>query len=99
MTYMTKTLAAAVVFGGAATGLAYADRDDARRIQEASITLVEAIQAAEAHQGGKAFDAQIEDDSFSPEFEVTILADGRIFDVRVDAKTGDVIGSREDLDD
>ncbi|KCZ55084.1 hypothetical protein HY29_02415 [Hyphomonas beringensis] len=99
MEHMKKTLAAAVVLGGAATGFAHADREDARAMEAAKITLIEAIQAAETHQGGKAFEAQIEDDSFTPEYEVNILADGKVYDVRVNAETGDVIGSREDLDD
>ena len=44
------------------------------------------VEAVEGATQGKAFDAQIEDDSFSPEFEVSVVADGKIYDVIVNAK-------------
>ncbi|HET6563946.1 MAG TPA: PepSY domain-containing protein, partial [Xanthomonadales bacterium] len=65
--------------GLALSGAAFADRDDIRMLPEARITLVEAIQIAEAHQGGIAYDAKLEDDSFTPEYEVELVLDDRFY--------------------
>lgn len=78
---------------------AYADADDIKAASEAKISLVKAIETAEAHQGGRAIDASIDDDSFSPTYEVSVLKDNREYDVRVDAVSGGVLGAREDKDD
>lgn len=95
-----RNLAAAAVIGGAATaGVAIADVEDARALSNADISLVDAIVAAEGATQGQAFDAQIEDDSFSPEFEVSVVADGKIYDVIIDGVTGEVTSTREDRDD
>lgn len=92
-------LAAALTGAGLVAIPAFADRDEIRAMQDAKVSLIEAIQAAEASEGGKAYEASIDDDSFRPEYEVTILRDDRVYDVRVNAETGEVIGAREDLDD
>ncbi len=68
-------------------------------MSKAKISLVEAIQSAEQSQGGVALEAGIDDDSFKPEYEVTILREDRQYDVRVDAVSGAIIDSREDIDD
>jgi uncharacterized membrane protein YkoI len=81
------------------SGLALADVEDVRALSEAKISLIDAIQAAEAHTNGIAFEAQIEDDSFSPEFEVGIVTGNTVYEVRIDGETGDVISAREDRDD
>ena len=60
--------------------------------------MVQAIQAAETHQGGQAYEASIDDDSFRPEYEVSVLREDRTYDVRINAVTGEVLGSREDRD-
>ena len=80
--------------------MAYAgDRGDIRLLSEAKLSLVDAIQAAEKNQGGKAIDASIDDDSFKLAYEVSIVKDNRIFDVQVDALSGEILGAREDMDD
>ena len=95
-----RTLISATAIGGLATaGFALADVEDARALDEAEISLTAAILAAEESTQGKAFEAQIEDDSFSPEFEVSVVADGKIYDVIVDGVTGEVKSTREDHDD
>lgn len=78
---------------------ALADREDITNLKEASISLVQAIKSAEKHIGGSAADASIDDDSWKPVYEVSIVKANQIFKVHVDAKTGEVIGSREDYDD
>ena len=95
-----KSALIAILLGGPATaGLALADVEDAKALSEAKISLIDAIQAAEAHTNGTAFDAQIEDDSFSPEFEVGVVVGHTVYEVRIDGETGDVISAREDRDD
>ncbi len=78
---------------------ALAGISEARAMKDAKISLVDAIQSAESHTGGKAYEASIDDDSFSLDYEVSVLKDDRIYDVRVDASSGDVTGVREDRDD
>lgn len=75
--------------------VAVADKDDAKMLAKAKISLVEAITAAEAHQGGQAFNAEIEDDSFNPEYEVKILKEDKIFKVTVDGVSGKVTRVKE----
>jgi uncharacterized membrane protein YkoI len=95
-----KWIAPVLVLAGlGVAGAAIADRDDVRALKGAKITLVQAIQAAETAQGGQAYDAGIDDDSFKPEYEVSIVREDRSYDVRVDAVTGEVLGAREDNDD
>ena len=95
--YILGTAAVMGVIGTAS--IALADREDLRLAAEAKISLIQAIQAAEKDQGGKAIEANLDDDSFKPAYEVNIVKDNRIFDVQVDAVTGEVTGVREDLDD
>lgn len=76
-----------------------ADKGDIRLLSETKISLIQAIQAAEKHQSGKAIDASLDDDSFKPAYEVSVVKDDRIFDVQVDGVTGEVLGAREDIDD
>ncbi len=78
---------------------ALADSQDIKAAAQAKISLVQAIEAAEKHQGGKAIDASIDDDSFSPTYEVSVVKDAKLYDVRVDAVSGSVLGAREDMDD
>ena len=74
------------------------DRDEISMLNQAKISLVDAIQAAESNLNGKALEASIDDDAFTPTFEVKILKEGRVYKVRVDGKTKEVLGSREDRD-
>jgi uncharacterized membrane protein YkoI len=61
--------------------------------------LTQAIATAEQHLDGRAIGAKLDDDSFKPAYEVTVVKDNRVFDVYVDAVTNAVISSREDMDD
>ena len=74
------------------------DRDEINMLNQAKISLVDAIQAAESNLNAKALEASIDDDAFTPTFEVKILKEGRVYKVRVDGKTKEVLGSREDRD-
>jgi uncharacterized membrane protein YkoI len=84
---------------GAAAAAARADQEDLRLFSEAKVMLTQAIATAEQHLGGQAIGAKLDDDSFKPAYEVTIVKDDRVYDVQVDAVTNAVLGSREDTDD
>jgi uncharacterized membrane protein YkoI len=58
---------------------------------QAKITLIDAIKAAEQKTGGKALEAELEDESSTVQFEVEIVKDGRIHEVIVDGNTGKVL--------
>lgn len=94
---MKKILLALFVLFSAQNVLAD-DRDEIDMLNQAKISLVDAIQAAEQNLNGKALEASIDDDAFTPTFEVKILKEGRVYKVRVDGKTKEVLGSREDRD-
>ena len=70
---------------------AQADDDEIKRIAEAKITLLEAVQSAQEHTKGEAYEAEIEDDSFNPEFEVKVVKEGKKFNVTVDGNNGKVL--------
>ena len=57
---------------------------------QAKISLTEAIKAAEKKVGGKAMEAEVDDESNTVQFEIEILKDGKIHEVMVDGKTGKV---------
>jgi uncharacterized membrane protein YkoI len=98
---LTSLLGAAAVAGvtGVAAAAARADQDELRLAAEAKVMLTQAIAMAEQHLGGRAIGAKLDDDSFTPAYEVTVIKDNRVFDVYVDAVTNAVTGSREDMDD
>jgi len=90
-------LVTALLLSAPLTALAN-DKEEIAMLDKATISLTEAIALAEEHVGGRAFAAEIDDDSFAPRFEVTVTKDGKVFDVQVDGEKGEVLGSREDLD-
>ena len=94
-------LAATAVAGvtGEAATAARADQEELDLFLQAKVMLTQAIATAEQHLGGRAIGAKLDDDSFKPAYEVTVVKDDRVFDVQVDAVTNAVLGSREDMDD
>lgn len=91
--------AATLFFAVSAEVLTGADLNDIKLLTETKITLAQAIHQAEKKQGGQAIEASLDDDSFKPAYEVSIVRDGKVFDVQVDALSGEVLGAREDVDD
>jgi uncharacterized membrane protein YkoI len=59
--------------------------------KQASISLLDAIKAAEDKTGGKAIEAEINEKSAAVQFEVEVLKDGQVHEVMVDGKTGKVL--------
>ena len=64
---------------------------------QAKISLTEAIKVAEQKTGGKAMEAEVDDESNTVQFEIEVLKDGKIYEVMVDGKTGKVV--KVSLDD
>ena len=89
----------ALLAGGVSVAAVAADKGDIRLLEQTSISLTQAIAAAENHQGGRASEASLDDDSFKPAYEVSVVVGERVFDVAVDGVSGAVIGAREDIDD
>ncbi len=94
---LTVSLAALAATLGATHALA--DTQEATAVEQAKVSLVEAIQAAEKKVGGVAYSASYDDDSFQKAYEVDVIADSKPYDVQVSAENGEVLSSREDLDD
>ena len=93
---------AAALIGGA--GFAFAEKagdkeNDAVAVLRAQVSLVQAVIAAEQSAGGKAARAEFETDQKGPHYEVEIVSDAKVYDVRVDAVSGKVLSSVEDRTD
>ena len=91
------TLFATIIMTGAVINLAQAEEtkeNEAKELQLfrlAEISLSDAIKAAEQKTGGKAMEAELDDESNTVQFEIEIFKDGKIHEVKVDGKTGKVL--------
>ena len=75
-------------------------KKEAKELQlfsQAKVSLIQAIKAAEEKTGGKAIEAELDDESNTVQFEIEILKDGKIHEVMVDGLTGKVL--KVSLDD
>lgn len=95
-------MAAGVVTAG---GLTFAKQFDAENessadFAKATISLSQAVSAAEAQAGGKASKAEFASERGALVYEVEIVtADSKVFDVKVDATNGKVLSSKLDQAD
>jgi uncharacterized membrane protein YkoI len=96
-TKYTKTLIALFTIGlmagtGATIAQAAVTKDDeAKELQlfsQAKISLSDAIKTAEQKVGGKALEADLDDEAKTVQFEVEVVKEGKIHKVMVDGKTG-----------
>lgn len=90
------SLVAATLVASAAGGMAFAkdsnsDMNAAAALKGATISLSDAIAKAEQAVGGKAVEADLDDEQSGARFEVGVLANGKVSTVFVDAKTGDIV--------
>ena len=101
-------ISATIVALGIATagGLAVAkqtgvlENDAVSDLAKAKVTLGQAVTAAEAHAGGKATLAKLDDENGAIVFNVEVVAaDSKVFDVKVSAADGKVMSSKADLAD
>jgi uncharacterized membrane protein YkoI len=92
-----------VIMTGMAANVAQAGESKEKEAKElqlfsrAKISLTEAIKAAELKTGGKALEADLDDESKTVQFEVETVKDGKIHKVMVDGETGHVL--KVSLDD
>ena len=90
-------LFATVIMTGTAVNMAQASESkekEAKELQlfsQAKISLTDAIKAAEHKTGGKAMEAEVDDESSTIQFEIEILKDGKVQEVMVDGITGKVL--------
>ena len=87
----------ALMMVGSAINLTQANETKDKEVNElqlfsqAKITLQEAIKVAEQKTGGKAIEAEIDDDSAAVQYEVEIVKEGKVHEVIIDGKTGKVL--------
>lgn len=90
--------ACTAVTGLLLSGVALADKNEAKRLAETKISLTEAIAIAEKSQGGQAYDASLDDDGLGLNYEVDVVVGDKTFEVEVDAVSGEVGKIKEDRD-
>jgi uncharacterized membrane protein YkoI len=95
-------VAAASVSAFALSGVyavANSSENDALAILTAKIDLTKAVATAEQHVGGKASKAEYERHKGQWVYEIEVVKDKKVMDVKVDATSGSVISATEDLAD
>ena len=95
-------LAALAALSAALIGSAYAAKaedNDAMAIANAKIDLTQAVSAAEQHVGGKASRAEYERHKGQWVFDVEVVKDKKVMDVKVDPTSGKVLAATEDKAD
>lgn len=98
------TLGVALLLAGATTSNLMDSRSaqasevtkDLRLLEEAKISLTEAIQIAEKHVGGKAIEADLDRENGKAVYDVSVIKAEREHEVRLDAVTGDVLRVKEE---
>ena len=93
--------AAAAALAALVAGAGYAanGENDALAIAGAKIDLAKAVAAAEQHVGGKASKAEYERHKGQWVFDIEVVKDKKVMDVKVDAGSGKVISATEDKAD
>ncbi|HLR43744.1 MAG TPA: PepSY domain-containing protein [Brevibacterium sp.] len=78
-----------------------ADGNDQREIEQAEVTLLQALETALEETPGTIDDAELDEDDGTLHWEVGIYADGSTdsTDIRIDAQSGDITGTDGDDDD
>ena len=95
-------LAALAALSAAAIGSTYAAKsaeNDALAIASAKIDMMQAVTAAEQHVGGKASRAEYERHKGQWVFDVEVVKDKKVMDVKVDPTSGKIIAVTEDRAD
>ena len=102
-TKLLTSLCASTVIAASSIGFAQTAESKDKEVKEiqlfsqATISLQDAIKAAEQKVGGKAMEAEINDESATVQYEIEILKAGQSHEAMVDGKTGNVLKvSQED---
>ena len=98
---IAATGAAALISIGVYAATNTESQKDAAAVAQATISLTQAIGAAEQHANGKASKAEYERTAKRGQwvYEVEVVAGTKVFDVRVDPGTGAILSSTEDKTD
>src|SRR3981081_3448412 len=94
-----RILIPAVIGAVSISASAYSAENDALAISAAKIDLAKAVAAAEQHVGGKASKAEYERHKGQWVFDIEVVKDKKVMDVKVDAASGKVISATEDKAD
>jgi Peptidase propeptide and YPEB domain len=89
-------LVVALAAVGSVAYAAKAIENDAMTITKAKISLVQAVTTAEQHLKGKATRAEYEQDKQGWVYDIEVVSEANVFDVKVDATTGKLMSSVED---
>jgi uncharacterized membrane protein YkoI len=95
-------LVAFAALSATAMGSAYASNvmeNDAMAIQTAKIGLTQAVAVAEQHVVGKASRAEFEKNKGQWVYDVEVVGDKKVMDVKVDPESGKVFAATEDKAD
>ncbi|CDF97932.1 PepSY domain-containing protein [Avibacterium paragallinarum] len=94
-TLLATALIGAVTFG--ALGTAYADSlKDTAIFDQASITAQQAMDQAKSKFDGKVIEVELKHKKDNLYYEVKLLKDSETQEFKIDAKTGDVLGSKSE---
>jgi len=72
---------------------------DSAQLQQAGVSLRQAVSAAVAKTGGVAKEAEWENENGQSYYKVETIANGQEYDVKIDAQNGSVISAQIDKDD
>ncbi len=92
-------LSAIAVLTAVTIGAGYAANsvdNDTRTVQQAKISLTEAIEIAERHVGGKAIRAELEDENGTLVYGVEVGSGAQTTDVKVDLSDGKILSAQAD---
>ncbi len=95
-------LVAVAALSGTAMGSVYAANvveNDAMAVKTAKISLTQAVTAAEQYVVGKASRAEFEKHAGQWVFDVEVVGDRKVMDVKVDPESGKVLAATEDKAD
>ena len=96
LSLLALTITAAASMAYAATGAMGDKENDALATATAKVSLIQAVETAQQHTGGKATHAEYEHSKQGWVVDVEVVNGVKVFDVRVDADKGTVISSAED---
>ena len=88
-----STAAAALLItaiSASATLRAEESEGEMKALSSAKVTLVQAIEAAEAKSGGKAYDAALKSEDGAPVYLVEVFSADKVVKVAVDTQSGEV---------
>ena len=75
------------------------EQNDALSVTTAKISLTQAIDIAEQHLTGKASRAEFENHKDQMVFDIEVISDNKVMDVKIDPESGKILAVKEDKSD